>query len=277
MSKELIIFCDESLQKGKHFSNFYGGALVSAQYLEEIEGALEQKKAALNFHGEVKWSKITEPYREKYIQLMDVFFDFVKAGKIKIRIMFTQNMYVPTYDDKLGNTYFKLYYQFIKHAFGLQFCNPDKATPVNLRILFDQLPDTKEQSAQFKAFIKGLEKNPQFRDSNIKIPDGLIGEISSHDHCILQCLDIVLGGMQFRLNDKHLEKPEGKRRRGKKTVAKEAVYNHVNKRIRDIYSGFNVGVSTAQKQGQMSRWKDPYRHWNFRPAEFEIDRSYTKK
>ena len=37
----------------------------------------------------------------------------------------------------------------------------------------------------------------------------------------MQCLDIVLGAMAFRLNDMHKEKRPDTNRRGKRTIAKE--------------------------------------------------------
>jgi hypothetical protein len=70
-------------------------------------------------------------------------------------------------------------------------------------------------------------------------------DVSSKDHVILQGLDIILGAIQFRLNDKHLEIPQGKKRRSKRTVAKEEVYKYINSRIGAIYPNFNIGVSTA--------------------------------
>lgn len=76
--------------------------------------------------------------------------------------------------------------------------------------------------------------------------------------------------MQFRLNDKHLEKPAGKHRRGKRTVAKEAVYKHISARIRRIYPGFNIGISTGTGGELANRWNHPYRHWLFTPADREI-------
>jgi hypothetical protein len=91
--------------------------------------------------------------------------------------------------------------------------------------------------------------------------------VTSHDHDILQCADIVLGAMQFRLNDKHREKPKDSRRRGKRTIAKERVYRHINQRIRQIYPNFNVGISTGKRGAIESLWEDPYRHWKFVPTD----------
>ena len=83
--------------------------------------------------------------------------------------------------------------------------------------------------------------------------------------------------MQFRLNDKHLEKPPGANQRGKRTIAKEKLYKHINKRIREIYPNFNVGVNTSDRGEVTNRWKDPYRHWIFKPSGAEIDTSNGKQ
>ncbi|MEA2818141.1 MAG: hypothetical protein QOJ86_145 [Bradyrhizobium sp.] len=91
MATEYIIYCDESDEKGVYFSNFYGGTLVDSAHYEEVVAKLRECKAAQNLHKEVKWTKITANYESKYIALIDTFFDLVKAGKVKVRIMFTQN------------------------------------------------------------------------------------------------------------------------------------------------------------------------------------------
>lgn len=109
------------------------------------------------------------------------------------------------------------------------------------------------------------------------IKEDQIAEIDSHEHVLLQCLDVVLGAMQFRLNDKHLEKPDDQRCRGKRTIAKENLYKMINKRIQDLYPfQFNIGISTGKKEGFESLWKDPYRHWMFLPSEREYDESKEK-
>ena len=95
MKKQYLIYADESHRKGKFFSNFYGGALVNYRELEKINNKLNAKKEELSLLQEVKWTKVTEQYLDKYIELIDYFFEFVKANKIKIRIMFRQNALVP--------------------------------------------------------------------------------------------------------------------------------------------------------------------------------------
>ena len=276
MSRELSIYCDESDVTGAHYGNFYGGILVESAHLAEVIERLERKKAELNLHGEVKWQKITQPYATKYMALMDSLFELAGEGKVKLRIMFTQKAYLPPEPVRrqADEAFLKLYYQFVKHAFGLQHAGNGSETKV--RLYFDWLPDTAERCAAFKGYVGGLNSSREFRAARIHIQKDQIAEVDSKQHVLLQCLDIVLGSMPFKLNNKHKEKPEGSRVRGKRTIAKEKVYKHINKCIRGLYPGFNIGVSTGTPNGVEDRWNMPYRHWRFMPRDARYDATLTK-
>lgn len=278
MAEEFIIYADESIGRGQYFSNFYGGALVRSRDIDEVRRILAARKAELNLHGEIKWSKVTAQYLPKYVEMMTSFFDLVAADVIKVRIMFTQNMHVPTGLDEYQQeyTYFLLYYQFIKHAFGLAYANTG-SLPIQLRIYLDKLPDTREKHSQFKAHLVSLQQSKGFRAARIRIKPDQIAEVVSHDHDVLQCLDVVLGAMQFRLNDLHKVKPPGAARRGKRTIAKEKLYRFILGKIRQIYPNFNIGVSTGRQGDWTNLWHHPYRHWRFVPKEFRRDASQKKR
>ncbi len=95
MAKEFIIYADESTNKGEFYSNFYGGALIQSSNLDDTVNLLNNKKASENLFGEIKWSKVTDNYLKKYISIMNTFFDLVDERIIRIRIMFTKNVFVP--------------------------------------------------------------------------------------------------------------------------------------------------------------------------------------
>lgn len=277
MSREVTIYCDESDISGKHFANFYGGALVESRDLSEVIECLETRKAQLNLGAEVKWQKISEAYADKYIALMDTVFDLMGRGKLKMRVMFTQNYFAaanltPAQRD---DSFFKLYYQFVKHAFGLAYATDDGGS-LGVRLYFDKLPDTDEKCSSFKGFVLGLNNAPAFRRGRVTILSHQMAEVDSKHHVVLQCLDVVMGSIQFRLNDKHLEKPPGALIRGKRTRAKEKVFKHISARIRQLYPGFNIGVSTGGADTS-DRWHHPYRHWLFKPVEVEIRPQFAKQ
>ena len=100
---------------------------------------------------------------------------------------------------------------------------PTHPDGVRLRFYLDQLPDQiREKLAQFRGFIAGLSDNPRVCRIGLTIEERDIAEVDSKQHILLQCADVVLGSMSFRLNEKHKAIPEGKKLRGKRTVAKEA-------------------------------------------------------
>lgn len=274
----LHIWCDESDKKGKYYSNFYGGVLVRGKDLNEVKNRLENVCAEQNLHKEIKWQKVTANYLHKYITVISEFFSLIFEDKIKLRIMFTSNAQIPKElsDAHKSNEYFILYYQFFKHAFGLKYSAESKGETY-IRANFDQLPDTIRRRDIFKDYIQRLQNQEEYRISRIRIEKDHIAEVDSKDHMLLQFMDIVLGSISFRLNDKHKEKPEGKRIRGKKTIAKEKLYKHINAEIRKTRPNFNIGVSTGIDGDYRNRWNHPYRHWLFIGKNSELDESLTKR
>ena len=120
--------------------------------------------------------------------------------------------------------YFKLYYQFIKHSFG--FRTPASVTgEYHAAFLLDELPDHSEQADAFKRFLQSLPTTKDFEGSGLHIDEQDIGEVDSQDHVILQCVDIVLGAMFFRMNKLNEAKDPTTGKRGKRTKAKENLWN----------------------------------------------------
>ena len=111
------------------------GALINLSDINLIENALNSRKEELNLNGEIKWTKVTDNYLEKYIEMINLFFEFIKSGKIKVRIMFAQNAFVSDGLTKkqTDNEYSILYYYFLKDSFGLRFSND---TPFKNKVNF---------------------------------------------------------------------------------------------------------------------------------------------
>ena len=68
------MFCDESIEKGDFYSNFFGAALVEETQIEYVNGIIRAKLAELNLNNEVKFARITANYQAKYQELMVEFF-----------------------------------------------------------------------------------------------------------------------------------------------------------------------------------------------------------
>ncbi|MCR9257006.1 MAG: hypothetical protein NXI16_13045 [Alphaproteobacteria bacterium] len=273
--RRYVIFCDESSKKGALFSNFYGGVLLKAEDRELIEHLLKEKKEELNFFKELKWTKITEQYEEKYIEFIQFYFSFIRTNRLRVRIMFTQNIHTkPTLtEEQIENQYFLLYYQMIKHAFGIRYANPNSLDKVYFSVLLDEVPHSTKKLNEFRRYISNIENTSLLYGKNISIPKSEIANINSKSHNILQGLDIILGSMYFRLNKLNLEKPNGQRVRGKRTRAKERVYKAINKEIQKIYPRFNIGATTGHDGDYSNRWRHPYRHWLFKAKTSTEDES----
>ncbi|HAQ34481.1 MAG: hypothetical protein CMF74_06510 [Maricaulis sp.] len=281
MPERILIYCDESVERGRYYSQFYGGALVRASDRQEVEQRLQDVKNRNNLNGEMKWSKITENYAEKYENFLSSFFNIIEEGKIKVRIMFRQNINVPPeYDDeRVDNEYFLLYYQFIKHAFGLRYW-PGNNSPGEMliaSILLDDPPQSPEKFDMFRNYMSSLSDFPVFTSSGVIVPNQEIIGVNSKKHNIMQGLDIVLGGVQSRLNEVHTRPVPPAKRRSKRARAKERVYRVIKDRIWKIYPRFNVGASTATPNGYADRWSHSYRHWNFVPNRSSVDRTRGKR
>ena len=121
----------------------------------------------------------------------------------------------------------------------------------------------------FKNFIYGLQFLPEFLVATIEIKKESIYEVDSRKHILLQCLDVVPCSIAFRMNQHHKDIPEGQQRRGKRTVAKEVVYQHIYKRICEIRKNFNIGMSTGIDGVRLNIFSHSYRHWLFIPKENE--------
>jgi hypothetical protein len=276
MEREYIIYCDESVKDGCYYSDFYGGLIVSASQLERLNKLIKELKDRLNLFKELKWIKVSKAYLNKYIEFIKGIFNEVRAGNIKVRIMFRQNAHSPSTltPYQVENRYYLLYYQLIKHAFGLECIQP-RSNGTRIRIYLDQMPDTEEKKDQFKGYLRALQRTVKLRKSRIIIESEDIVEVDSHNHVLLQFLDIVLGAMAFRLNDLHKVKTGGSRR-GNRTIAKEKLYKTILSEIRKIHSGFNIGVTTAVSNSAIGRFTTPYYHWRFIADNSTFDANRTK-
>ena len=255
---------------------FMVGALIKVSDVQSIEKALNDKKDELNLNGEIKWTKVTGNYLDKYIEMINLFFYFIKSGKIKFRVMFGQNAYVTDglTKEHADNEYSILYYYFLKSAFGLKFSNPTPfKNKVNFSFYLDDLPCSENQKKSLKTSL--YRYNHELKQSNIEITE--IIEINSKKHVIQQCMDIVLGAMNFRLNDFHKIKDIETGKRSKRTIAKDKLYKVIYSNITEIRPRFNVGINTGIDGDSSNYWKHLYRHWNFVSSYSHFDKSLTKK
>lgn len=271
------IWTDESDSTGKYYANFFGGILIRSEHYEEV---LQRLRDAVEDAGieneEIKWQKVNEYTEPKYKQIIDTLFALLGEGKAKLRVFFRHRQYEPIGldNEQRKKEYPKLYYQFIKNDFGLIHSNPQKRS-IRVRILIDDMPMKGTDRKGFLNAIYHLNELQSFQKANIHIHNGDVAEVDSKKHLPLQVMDLVLGAMCFRLNDKHKERGiDGKR--AKRNIVKERIYIYIREKIWELYPGFNIGITTPIKK-KTDLWELPYLHWNFIPKNCTKHKEHTKR
>ncbi len=271
----IFIWLDESDRHGEFYSNFYGGILVSSKNHHEVMERMRSIVTEVGINDEIKWQKVNEYHYEKYLRVVDELFDLAKEGKLKIRIFFRHNQFTAsrlTPEEKKAD-YQMLYYQFIKFAFGLPYADEELDS---MTLFIDEIPLRQSERNEFIIHIRGMANDPILKGKGLTIAyDGIV-EVNSKHHLPLQFMDVILGAMCFKLNEKDKLKTEGENKIGKRTLTKLKLYKHINARIREIYPNFNIGVTTPIRVAADS-WTQVYRHWSFIPKYHTRDTSRTKR
>lgn len=272
-----LVYLDESDKDGPYYSNFYGGIILDSDLLNEFNCRIGEVLSHTAINGEeIKWQNVNAFTIEPYMRVVDELFAILSENKAKIRIFFRHNRHKPiglSGEDKRYE-YTKLYYQFIKHAFG--FTEAPKDGDNRLRLFIDEMPIPNEQRKKFLGFLYGLKDNPTFKRRNVQIVQNGIAEVDSKQHLPLQVMDLVLGSICFRLNNKHKIKNAVTGKRPKRTICKEKLYKYIRQKICILTSRqFNIGDSTGI-QCNADKWDMPYMHWCFVPYSSEITDEYNK-
>lgn len=252
-SERYVIVCDESTRHGRNYSYFFGGALVKESEYQKINEVLKIYSESKGL-GEVKRTKITLTNYRNYIEFLDLFFTYVQSSKVKARVMFAKNEELDVIPSSLDETYCKFYYLFIRYAFSIFYAKQD----IQLRLIFDDLPETKEACTKFKGYlVHNLNIANVFRGNHVKIIEKDIEEVDSKRHMILQCMDVVMGMIDFYLNSTAEE------RVSKRGQAKVAVCKHILAKIQEIHPDFIMHLTTQPIYSNKG-WVDPYKHFAYK-------------
>ena len=251
VSNKYIIVCDESNKKGSNYSYFYGGAMLLEHNYEKIGTIINDYKTKLGFN-ELKRTKISEKNCVDYIKVLDLFFTFVRSGDIKLRMMFAPNNELISIPKPENHTYTKFYFAFIKNAFNIFFANKN----ISLRLIFDDLPETKEQCDTFKQYlVEKINNNKSKRGLNsVTISASQIEEVDSTKHPILQCVDVIIGCIEFYLNTPRSQQIS------KRARAKFKVFDKIWLEISRINPEFNLTTTTTPIYSHKA-WLKPYAHF----------------
>ena len=225
----------------------------SLKDLEKINAKLNKVKNKLNLN-EIKRQNASLQYLEKYKIFLNSFLDLVEDGKIKVRIMFSENSDLVQTQENKKDRYSKFYYLFIKHSFGLSCLRKEKT---NLRLYFDRLPNNIGANAEFKQHIWGLQFTKHLKDK-IKIKKENIADIDSKEHPIIQAVDLITGIMEFYINDLDVNNM------GNRSIAKLELYKLIYERINKIDKDYFIATNYFEYLDQKIAWHKKYLHCQFK-------------
>ena len=271
-----VIVCDESTKDGLFYSYFLGGAIVKESDYDYINQELYRLKHMLVL-SEMKRNRIDTSNAEKYMKVLGLFFNFIREGKIKVRVMFCNNNYLArSSKEKEDVTFNKFYYFFLKYSFALKYTPSD----INLHIIFDELPDKKEKNDEFKKhLIENLNIEPQFPSHHsVSLQLENIQEVDSRKHIILQCVDVIVGLMDFFCNSYISENYlTSKKEKGRFKVL-QYIFSFIHEQ-NPMFEILETTPNLLSKQG----WDIKYAHYLYKPHRFikprfkRSDYNYVKK
>ena len=250
------------------FWRFYGGAMLRSSERDRIEAELLTLKTQRGLHGEIKWSLTTPARAERFGAIVERFLDYVDAGDVTLRYMWLDQLRqdpdaLTAWHREYG--FYILYYYFVVFGFGLPW--HDQRDTVAVEFFPDALPNEPVKLREFQQFLHRCHIARRFRQrSSFRFIN--VTAVESEKHIILQCVDLIIGAVGYKLNKKY--KAKTGHRRSRSAVAKIELWERIRDRLGAIDMGergthsFAVGVNTGTGPEATNRWRHKFRQWDFR-------------
>ena len=167
--------------------------------------------------------------------------------------MFSPNNELLVIPKSQNETYSKFYNIFIVNAFNINYAGEN----IQLRLIFDDLPETKSQCQKFKQYLKQsvnhIPTKPRTNRAFVK-PEA-IEEVDSRKHTILQCVDVLVGLTEFILNT-----PKEELKASKRAQARLNAWKKVYEFISEVHPEFDI-KETTQPVFSNKAWQRKYAHF----------------
>ena len=220
--KKYIIYADEAWTHDfpKRYHNFFGGFLAEDKIFTGLDSDIKAILKKHDFRWEIKWSKISLRNKILYEELVDLIFSKLEKEDLKYRQMFRDKRDHYIGEESAIEGQFKLFYQFIKYSFGLDYLELNS----NVEIVIDEHSNISSKE-KLKTFCESLPKLLKRPDLKISIKF-----MNSRSSRCLQCCDLLMGAAGYHGNKMYNDRVEGQRRISKlqsvrKNICKK-IYNY---------------------------------------------------
>ena len=274
------IFADEAWTQGGHplhrYWCFLGGVFGETQRLDRFDSALRSITALHGIKGEVKWGKLRANNIACFKDLVDCLIQNLDAGNLKYRQTFLDRRYV--WVPSRGQTplsplevQFRIYYQFLKHAFGLRYLPNSTGGPIDIQINLD---DHSSQSEKQRLMTFAQNLPAQLRRSDFSVS---VSFLNSNRNTLLQISDLVMGAAGSHGNKMQQKRKSGQRGMTSKQKLRQDLCSHIYNGFRTLDAkhrgtkAFNWFETTGHNGSQANRYHHALRIWKFVPASHIVD------
>ena len=183
MQKTYNIYCDESCHienDGKEYM-ILSYTKVPYHKIKRYKKEIAKIRDKHKFNVELKWSKVSGAKQDFYIELIDFFFN----SEIEFRAIIVKKEQIENgkYEQDFDTFYYKMYYQLIHHK-------------INVFNNYNIFLDIKDTLGVFK--IRKLRKILNVKYGVIRT----LQNIRSHESVFLQITDLIMGAINYKINEK---------------------------------------------------------------------------
>lgn len=269
------IFADEAWthqHPPNRYHTFFGGIFGKESATDRLSTDLSKIRASSKFKNqEVKWSTLSPANIEYYKNLVDCIFHHILNGNIKYRQMFLDRAFQyngPIESSELDVQY-KLYYQFIKHSFGIQYLNGED---IEILIRLDGHSSQKHKDNLQKFVETEIPKKIHREDISLNVT-----YIDSRKHINLQVCDVLMGSAGYYGNKYYLRRENRQRGMTEKQKIKYSFAKYIYDKLRSIDANnrgskaFNWFESTGLDGDFQNYLNHQMRIWKFIPKTYVIN------
>ena len=263
----------------KRYWCFIGGLFGSVGDLDRLDKQLRLLKLDHGIESEVKWSKITVDRLPGYTAFIDCVFDFLWKHEIRYRQIFLDRSYVhyDNYQKDPKNLYnldvqFKVYYQLIKHHFGIKSM-PSHRDGAKIYLRLDDFSSQKHKD-RLEGFVNDLPQRLERPDIQFAI-----SYVNSARNLRIQICDLLMGAAGSYGNKMHDERSKGRRGMSEKQKIRLKLCKHIYDHLRKLSCGergthaFNWFESTGASSPE-DGYKNKVRIWKFIPKAYLKDKGW---
>ena len=256
-----------------------GGIFGAEGDIDELERQLRATCVAQSLRREVKYGRISAENIAAYTALVDVFFRNLGQRDLHYRQLFLDRAFVhvpsPGADDLTAlDVQFRIYYQFLKHAFGLRYLPRSEGTTHQIVLQLDG-HSSQHHTDALRRFVQDLPAQLDRDDLALQV-----SYVRSGKFRLLQTCDLLLGAAGSYGNRHHKRRSGVGRGMSGKQKLRLQLAKTIYQSLRE-QNGVERGKGAFnwfETTGRDGRWENLLQHkvrvWKIVPRRYRLDKGW---